>query len=243
MPRRLVDIATQHTADFISSHAPKGGAVLEIGCGQGDLAQVLETSGFKVTAIDGDKDAIVAARARGVNAANATWPTYQSDKVDAILFTRSLHHMHELDAAISAARARLTGHGVLLIEDFAFDKADARTINWFVAKLKSDRFARRLSPPRDSFVANILRANDPKAAWRHDHDHDLHTIEAMQTAVAAQFGQSSTHTAPYLYRYLIPALPESDEAVILVEDFLSQEKDMIASGGITPIGRRIIASP
>lgn len=239
---RPIDIATRHCVDFIRAYAPAKCDVLEIGCGEGNVAQRLQSFGFNVTAIDADSACVARAQENSVNAVEAHWPDFQSDQVDAILFTRSLHHMHDLDSALSAARMRLREGGVLLVEDFAFYEADTKTSDWFANHLRARPIAKSLTPPADTFVAKILGATEPHAAWRSDHGHELHSIETMATAVAAQLNVRNIINGAYLYRYLIPALPESQEAAALLEGFFNKEELAIASGEIAPIGRRIIAS-
>ena len=239
---RPVDIATKHSVDFIRAYAPTKCEMLEIGCGEGDVAQKLQSFGFKVTAIDTDDAAVARAREKSVNAAVARWPDFQSELFDAVLFTRSLHHMHDLKAAIAAAKLRLHPDGLLLVEDFAFDEADARTSRWFADQLRARPVAKMLVPPKDSFIAKVLGAERPHDAWHSNHGHDLHSAETMRTEIAAQLSVKNAVSAPYLYRYLIPALPETPKAAALLEDFLNKEEQMIASGDIVSIGRRVIAS-
>lgn len=239
---RPFDIATRHTVDFINSHVRPNSTILEIGCGDGDVAHQLNSLGHDVTAIDTDAGAIDRARGKSVNAVAARWPDYQSDPMNVIVFTRSLHHMGDLNGAIAAARSRLRDGGALLIEDFAFYAANEQTSAWFAAQLRRDPITKLLEAAPDSFAEKLLEASPPHNAWHSNHGHDLHSIEAMTAAVAAQFQIQSVDSTPYLYRYLIAALPGTNEAADLVDDFFSQEKEMIASEGIIPIGRRIIAT-
>lgn len=239
---RPIDIATKHTVEFIHSHVRPYGAILEIGCGDGAVAQQLHLLGHEVTAIDTDADAVAGARKKSVNAEEARWPDFPSMLMDAIAFTRSLHHMDDLNGAIAAARSRLRDGGVLLIEDFAFYEADEQTSAWFAAQLRSESVASLLSASPDSFAAKILAAPKAHDAWHSNHGHDLHSIDAMADAVAAEFDIKDRQHVPYLYRYLIPALPETAAAADIVEYFLHAEEQMIAAGDIIPVGRRIVAS-
>jgi hypothetical protein len=44
----------------------------------------------------------------------------------------------------------------------------------------------------------------------------------------------------YLYRYLVPALPETGEAAQIVEQVKCEEERRAAAGAIVPIGRRMV---
>jgi SAM-dependent methyltransferase len=51
---RPIDIPTRATADFLASHLPGGAELLEVGCGEGDVAAELARRGYRMTAIDAD---------------------------------------------------------------------------------------------------------------------------------------------------------------------------------------------
>ena len=88
---------TQFTRDFIKRSLPAGARrVLEIGCGSGELAASLLQDGVSLIAIDTDPDLIAAARGLGVDARIAAWPNFEDGQFDAVLFTRSLHHMERI---------------------------------------------------------------------------------------------------------------------------------------------------
>ncbi|MGH7719803.1 MAG: class I SAM-dependent methyltransferase, partial [Gemmatimonadaceae bacterium] len=97
--------------------------LLEVGCGAGELAARLGSHGFTVVAIDSDADAVHAARDRGVDARVARWPEHDDAPFDAVLFTRSLHHLQPLPPAVARARELLAPSGVVIVEDFAFHDA------------------------------------------------------------------------------------------------------------------------
>ena len=241
MPAAPIDIATGHTADFITANVPANATILEIGCGEGHLARRLQASGFAVTAIDANADAVAAARAKGVNAHEAHWPTFECEPVDVVIFTRSLHHIHELDEAINSAHTTLREGGVLLVEDFAFNEADATTMNWFAERLRAAPLAAALKPPADSFIADVMAAKNLETVWEHHHHHDLHDVASMAKSIEEVFGSSETLNAAYLYRYLISCLEETTDASAQLAAFKEQEEDAIAQRQIIPIGRRIIA--
>lgn len=219
-----------------------GETILEVGCGEGHVALELQRRGFRVLAIDPDADAIAQARDKEVDASQASWPDFECDPVNAIAFTRSLHHISPLDDAVERARTLLRPGGRLLLEDFAFEAIDERTIKWFVGALDSEEAASLLVPAEDEFITDLLAADDPVAAWHSDHDHDLHTWEAMIDAISAWFEIDSNQQAPYLYRYLLPVLPQTAEAHQFLADLHREEARLGAQGDIVLIGRRMVAT-
>src|SRR5215510_2943616 len=113
---------TRSTYIFVKRFLPpSGGRILEVGCGAGELAASLSKDGYAVVAIDSDRDSIAAAQLLGVDARIATWPDFNDGEFDAVLFMRSLHHIHPLDASIRRAEESLAADGPLIVEDFAYE--------------------------------------------------------------------------------------------------------------------------
>ena len=78
-------------------------------------------------------------------------------------------------------------------------------------------------------------------AWHQDHDHELHTVTEMTLAMSEYFDIRDTQRVPYLYRYLVPVLPETPEAAIFIEQVYAEEARLGKSGTFSLIGHRIVA--
>jgi SAM-dependent methyltransferase len=241
MVRKPIDVPTRETAAFMTAHLPPGATVLEVGCGDGRVAAELLRRGYGVIGVDSEPEAVARARSRGVPVLQASWPAYEGPRVDAVAFIRSLHHIRPLDQAVAKARAVLGGEGALLVEDFAFDEADERTIAWFLDVLRATDAQALIAPVPHAFVTDLLAAPEPAGAWHRTHDHDLHTMTAMTLAVSTHFAVRDATAVPYLYRYLVPVLPETIEAVAFMESVLHDEAHRAARGEIALIGRRMMA--
>jgi SAM-dependent methyltransferase len=238
------DIATRETLMFLTSHIPMGADVLEIGCGEGEVACELLRHGYRVTGLDSDPGVLAKAQQRGVPAFVASWPEFaRSVSFDAIAFTRSLHHISPLREAIGRARELLNPMGALLIEDFAFEKADEATIDWFVKVLRSEQGSALINPVAGQLVTELLSSRDPMNVWRHNHGHDLHSIETMNEGIAEHFVACENQSVPYLYRYLVPVLPETSKAASFVNKVFQQETLLGQRGEVALLGRRVVASP
>ena len=111
-------LGTAQTLAFVRRFVAPGARILEIGCGDGELALHLGA-----VALDSSPDAVDLARARGVDARLATWPCDIDGPFDAVLFSRSLHHITPLDEAVARIPAPL-----VLIEDFSFADASPRVL-------------------------------------------------------------------------------------------------------------------
>ena len=86
--------------EFVAGALPGPGLrLLEVGAGSGELARALVDAGHSVVAVDASEKAVASARELGVDARHADWHDFDDGTFDAILFTRSLHHIDRLQQA------------------------------------------------------------------------------------------------------------------------------------------------
>jgi len=232
---------TQFTRDFIKRSLPAGARrVLEIGCGSGELAASLLQDGVSLIAIDNDADFIAAARGLGVDARIAAWPDFEGGLFDAVLFTRSLHHMHPLDKAVQRAADTLVIGGRLIVEDFAYETADEKTLQWF-ANVIDQLDGADLLVKGDDFLSTLRSRKETLKIWRENHESGLHTAANVFAEIRRVFGETQCEEAAYYFRYLSRAIvPNADRDKVL-QDLAEQETELIARGTILALGRRFVA--
>ena len=172
--------------EFLARYLPPAPArVLDAGCGRGDLAVALRRRGYRVTAIDIDPPVDADP---DVVRADVTW--FDDDPFDAVVFSLSLHHVADLAAVVTRARALTKPAGVLIVDELAWERADRATAAWFYD------------------TAAVLGAHpvvdDPERQWsyRHSDEYRLHTGAAMIAALAEVFDVVEQEPVPYLHRYL-----------------------------------------
>jgi SAM-dependent methyltransferase len=93
--------------------------VLEIGCGEGELARVLAAAGHAVLAIDPEAPEGPLFRRTTIEHLDETEP------FDAAVASRSLHHVHDLALALDKIAALLHPGGVFVVDDFAWERLHA----------------------------------------------------------------------------------------------------------------------
>lgn len=229
------------THDFIRRFLPGGcERILEIGSGSGELAARLRQDGFKVVAIDPDEELVSAARRLGVDARVAEWPDFHDGRFDAVLFTRSLHHIHPLREAVQRSVECLAEGGRVIVEDFAYECADEKTLRWFTSATRL-LGAAGLLIERDELLDAILRQGASLDIWRAHHDHDLNTAAEIEAELQAAAGDVATESAAYYFRYLARAMANLETRESVTEALADQEAELISSSAIIPLGRRLVA--
>lgn len=237
---RPADVATRETLRFVQAQLSGGPQrLLEVGCGNGALAAALHADGHAVVALDADAEAVAEARRRSVEARQAVWPDFEAAPFDAVLFTRSLHHLHPLEAALDQANHLLKPSGLLIVEDFAYRDVDAFTAAWFYHLLALLDACGALNV--NGFGRAILAGGGALAPWQHAHAHELHTAQAMAQAVAARFEHVHTAAAPYLYRYVAEMAADTETGAAVVEGALALEEKLGVARATSLIGRRFVA--
>lgn len=156
---------------FVADHLPAAPArVLEIGCGSGALAHAMARLGHDVLAIDpaapeGDLFRRVSLEQFG-----------DPGPYDAVVASRSLHHINDLAAAIDKIAALLPPVGRFLLHEHAWDRIDEPTQRWY-------------------------REQGGSGDWRAEHA-DLHGSEAMRAELEPRFRERYFEWTPYLHSEL-----------------------------------------
>jgi SAM-dependent methyltransferase len=177
-------------ADFVLSHLPvTPSRLLEVGCGNGKIALALAAAGHDITAID-------PVAPDGAIFQRVTLEAFvPSGPFDAVLASRSLHHVPDLDLAVDKI-AQLAP--LLIVEEFAWDRFDERTATWYLAHVDGS----------SASLQHCLREWGDEHAGLHGHD-------ALRAAFDRRFRERFFAWRPYLYRYPeVHAGQEEEQAAI-----------------------------
>ena len=117
---------------------PPPARVLEIGCGAGELALDVSEAGYDVLAIDPEAP-------EGPIFRQATLDELDEPRAfDAVVAIRSLHHIHDLDAAVERIQSLVRPGGRLILVEFAWERMDPDTADWYLGQQLALEAAGRL---------------------------------------------------------------------------------------------------
>ena len=162
---------------------------------------------------------------------------FEEDAFDAIIFTRSLHHIHELDRALKRAKSMLKPGGKLLLEEFDLEAIDDKTARWYYD-------IQRILSSADLYESNLDYINDPISEWEQDHyhhGHPLHSGEQMVSAVRSWFADVQVSKNAYLYRSICAAIQDDNLRDKMAETILRIENGLIQDDHILANGLRVVA--
>lgn len=198
------------TEEFVRDQLPPVPArVLEVGCGpDGRLARALARTGWSVLAIDPAAPPGEIFRPLPLEQLDPTEGPF-----DAVVASRSLHHVHDLDAALHRVATLLVAGGVLVVEEFAWDLADEATLQWL------DEQHGRASRP----------GADVRTEWQADHA-GLHGYGPLRSALASRFDERVFTWVPALHHELGSGPAEA------------REQAAIDAGSIRPLGFRWVGT-
>ena len=176
----------------MASQLPTGPArVLEVGCGDGRLARELDELGYQVVAID------PAAPTGAIFQAVSLEEFADPGPFDAVVASRSLHHIHDLPGGLSKLHRLLAPRGPLIVVEHAFDRLDEPTARWYLERRRAK------GPHAPTSLQACL------AEWEADHA-DLHGYAAMRRELDLRFTERWFAWTPSLYLELGRALEDEE---------------------------------
>ena len=160
---------------------PPPSRVLEVGCGRGELAGGLAAAGYDVLGIDPDPPAGPGFRKTTIEDFDGPGP------YDAVVASRSLHHVSDLAVALDKVAALLRSGGAFVLDEFGWECLDARSAEEVGIDL---------------------------GEWRREHK-DLQTAAAMLDELGLRFEPRSLSWEPYLYREARQVVSEERERELI----------------------------
>jgi ubiquinone/menaquinone biosynthesis C-methylase UbiE len=120
-------------AGFVLAHLPSRPArVLEIGCGDGELALAMARAGYEVTAVDPQAPQGPIFRQARLEDLDDPGP------YDAAVACLALHHVDDLGVVLDTSVRLLRPAGRLLVIEYGWDRIDDATARWYWRHLPAD---------------------------------------------------------------------------------------------------------
>jgi ubiquinone/menaquinone biosynthesis C-methylase UbiE len=181
---------------FVTAQLPPTPArVLEVGCGNGELALALDALAYRVTAIDPGAP-------EGPIFRPVSLESFEdSGRFDAAVASRALHHIADLDGALRKLRRLLVPGGRLIVLDHAWERFDESTARWYLA--------RRPATHRTAHESVEVCL----AEWNADHA-DLHTSKVLRGELDQHFTPRFFAWAPYLHGELGDSVEQEERRLI-----------------------------
>jgi SAM-dependent methyltransferase len=182
--------------EFVQAQLPPApGRVLEVGCGEGRLALAIDGLGHRVTAID-------PAAPEGAIFRRVTLEEFSApERFDAIVASRTLHHIADLRDALSKLRGLLVPGGRLIVIEHAWERLDERTARWYLERRRAAGSGGPGSLP------------ECVETWRNDHA-GLHSAADMRRELDLLFSERYFAWTPYLHGELGEALEPEERRLV-----------------------------
>lgn len=194
--------------------------VLEVGCGDGELARTLARAGHSVTAID--PRAPEGAIFRRVRIEEFSDP----GPFDCVVAILSLHHVQDLGKVLNKIADLLRAGGTLIVVEFAWDRFDEATAEWVLERLPTSssgkpswlqRYCREWTRGGQEGSRAPAEAHSP--GWAHEEG--FNSSRQMLDELGRRFVERLFAWAPYLYPDLGEDTSEADESAAIEAGIIS----------------------
>lgn len=187
--------------EFARAHLPAPPVrVLDVGCGQGELTTALSVAGYDVLGID--PLAPTGVRFRRLKLEDIE----ETESFAAIVASYSLHHIRDLDPGLDKIAGLLLSGGVLVVDEFAWDRLDETTLDWLYGQRRVLAAAGHGEAPASH--------DELRREWEAEHL-GLHGFAALREGLDAHFEEREFEWVPYLHRTLASVATEVLEQALI----------------------------
>ncbi len=224
--------------------------ILDVGCGSGFLSLELVRNGHDVLGIDLDKNLVKKAKQtmmtdpyrskRGsleyLVSDISEWKDH-GKIFDVVIFNRSLHHIAKPSRALDKVRQILSVRGRIICLEYAYDRFDRRSANWFYHVRRIMEQAgwymsnKRLSEDTDRSVRQIMRESRDYGRME-----KLNRFEQMYNPLKRLFNQMQFVWKPYIFWDIVADMrvPNANTEVAIVRSVKAMEEALISRRSINP---------
>jgi SAM-dependent methyltransferase len=208
----------RHVAAFVREHLPTPPAsVLEVGCGEGELARELDAAGYDVVAIDPEAPSGRIFRAVKLEDFDASSPFH------VVVASLSLHHVEDLRAAVDKIADLLVPGGALVLNEWDRGRFQGSTARWYFHQRQAlaalGREHAEIEPTFEEWWVEWAERRS-----------DVHPYAAMRPELDRCFSERLLEWVPYLYGYRLGG------------ELQPLERALIASDEIDAVGFRYVGT-
>jgi SAM-dependent methyltransferase len=205
-------------AVFVREHLPEPpAAVLEVGCGDGELARELDADGYDVVAIDPEAPDGPIFRPVRLEEFDGAGP------FAAVVASLSLHHIDGVGAAVDKIAGLLDPDGLLVLNEWDRGRFQGVTARWYFHQRQAlSAIGREHAEVEPSFEEWWTEWSERRS--------DVHPYSAMRPELDRRFSERLLEWVPYLYGYRLGAEVEP------------LERALIDSGEIDAVGFRYVGT-
>ena len=247
----LADLTFGQTYRLVNSFLPfRKLRILDIGCARGFLSLELARNGHDVLGIDLDKNLLKTAKQTMATdpyrsqrgslvyqvADFSTWEN-QGKMFDVAIFSRSLHHIPKPGKALDKIRQILSPRGRIICLEYAYDRFDNRSANWFFHE-------RRILEQAGWYESNKRLSDDMKRSgsriMKECRDYGirekLNRFEQMYKPLKQLFTQRHFSWEPYIFWDIIADMrvPYAETEAVIARSINAIEKALIRRHAINP---------
>jgi SAM-dependent methyltransferase len=210
----------RHVAAFIRNQLPPPPAtVLEVGCGEGELAEELSAAGYDVVAIDPEAP-------EGPIYRRVTLEEFDgSGPFTAVVASLSLHHIEDVAAAVDKIADLLPPGGIVVLNEWDRDRFRGTTARWYYHQRQAlaalGREHAEIEPTFEEWWPE----------W-HERRSDVHPYAMMRPHLDRRFSERLVEWVPYLYGYRLGGEVEPLERALI-------ESEEIDAVGFRYVGTRL----
>jgi SAM-dependent methyltransferase len=181
---------------------PPPTSVLEVGCGEGELARELDASGYDVVAIDPGAPTGRIFQAVRLEEFDAPGP------FAAVVASLSLHHIGDLRAAVDKIAGLLEPRGLLILNEWDRGRFQGSTARWYFhqrhALAALGREQAEIEPTFEEWWVEWCERRS-----------DVHPYAVMRPELERRFAERLLEWVPYLYGYRLGAEVEPLERLLI----------------------------
>jgi SAM-dependent methyltransferase len=198
--------------------------VLEVGCGEGELARALAHAGHSVTAIDPRGPERASDRRPKRTPENPVFRRVGIEDLpdpgpfDYVVAVLSMHHVRDLGGALDKVAGLLAAGGALIVVEFAWERLEGATAEWALERLPA-----ATPSGHTSWLERCCGGRGGERRCRDHGDHaeahfpgwveeGLHDSRMMRGELQRRFVERHFEWVPYLYPDLADGVSEADES-------------------------------